>query len=95
MLQFGGAAGQYELDVQYFDQNNGASRFRVYLRDHVVDEWLANDHLPATKPNADSSTRRLINLKLRPGDEIRIEGIPDSGERAPLDYIELYAKRSP
>ncbi len=95
MLQFGGAAGQYELDVQYFDQNNGASRFRVYLGDHVVDEWLANDHLPATKPNADSSTRRLINLKMQPGDEIRIEGIPDSGERAPLDYIELYAKRSP
>jgi len=95
LIQFGGAAGEYELDVQYFDQNNGASRFRVYLGDHVVGEWLANDHLPATKPNADSSTRRLINLRLRSGDEIRIEGIPDGGERAPLDYVEIHSLTSP
>jgi alpha-glucuronidase len=95
ILQFGGAAGQYELDVQYFDQNNGASRFRVYLGDTVVDEWLADDDLPATKPNADCSTRRLIDLRLRPGDAIRIEGTPDGGERAPLDYVEIHSLPSP
>jgi alpha-glucuronidase len=95
LIQFGGAAGEYELDVQYFDQNNGASRFRVYLEDHVVDEWRADDHLPAAKPNADSSTRRLIDLTLRPGDEIRIEGVPDGGERAPLDYVEIHSLTSP
>jgi len=94
-LQFGGVAGPYELDVQYFDQNNGVSRFRVSLGDRVVDEWLADDHLPATKPNADSSTRRLIHLKLRPGDEIQIEGIPDKDEHAPLDYVEIHAQPAP
>lgn len=87
---FQGAAGAYELDVEYFDQNNGVSSFRVAIGGRAVDEWQAGDHLPATKPDADSSTRRRIfPLNLRPGDTIRIEGIPGGGERAPLDYIEL------
>lgn len=90
-FQFDGAAGWYEMDVEYFDQNNGKSRFRVLVGDQVVDEWVANDQLPATKANADSSTRRRIaGLALRLGDKIRIEGIPDGEEHAALDYIELH-----
>jgi hypothetical protein len=26
---------------------------------------------------------------LRPGDEIRIEGVPDGGEPAAIDYVEI------
>ena len=90
-FRFDRAPGQYEIDVQYFDQNNGASKFRVWVGDKKVDEWIANDHLPATKPGGDSSTRRRIPaLTLHPGDEIRIEGVPDGEEHAPLDYIELH-----
>ena len=38
----------------------------------------------------DSSTRNGGKpVRLRPGDEIRVEGIADGGERAPLDYIEV------
>jgi alpha-glucuronidase len=91
-FRFDGAAGSYEMDVQYFDQNNGESRFRIFVGDRQVDEWIANDHLPATKPGGDSSTRRRIpGLALHPGDEIRIEGIPDGAEHAALDYVELHA----
>ncbi|MGC1415047.1 MAG: alpha-glucuronidase family glycosyl hydrolase [Candidatus Acidiferrum sp.] len=91
-FRFDGRAGWYELDVEYFDQNNGKSRFRVLVGDQQVDEWFADDNLPATKPNADSSTRRRITgLALRPGDTIRIEGIPDGEERAALDYVEIHA----
>lgn len=89
-FRFAGKPGWYELDVEYFDQNNGRSRFRVLLGDQVLDEWVADDRLPATKPGGDSSTRRRIpGLALRSGDMIRIEGIPDGEERAPLDYVEL------
>jgi len=88
---FKGAAGQYELDIEYFDQNNGKSKFRVLVGDKVVDEWFADDHLPATKPNGDSSTRRRIaGLALSPGDTIHIEGVPDGEEHAALDYIEIH-----
>jgi alpha-glucuronidase len=91
-FRFDGTPGWYELDVEYFDQNNGVSKFRVLIGDQLLDEWLADDHLPATKPNADSSTRRRIaGLALRPGDSIRIEGTPDGDEHAAVDYVEIRA----
>jgi len=80
---------KYEIDVEYFDQYNGASRFRVFVSGRKVDEWAADDHFPANKVGGDSSTRRRIcGVELRPGDQIRIEGIPDGEEHAGLDYVE-------
>jgi alpha-glucuronidase len=91
-FRFQGAAGKYEMDVEYFDQNHGKSKFRALVGDRVVDEWVADDHLPATKPGGDSSTRRrILGLALRPGDNIRIEGVPDGEEHAALDYVEIHA----
>ena len=90
-FHFDHAAGTYEMDVQYFDQSNGESRFSVFVGDRQVDQWVASDHLPATKPGGDSSTRhRIPGLTLHPGDEIRIEGTPSGEEHALLDYIEFY-----
>jgi len=84
--------GIYNLDIEYFDQNNGESKYHVFVNAQLVDEWTANAHLPATMPNGDSSTRRRIQgIHVKPGDEIRIEGIPDGDERAALDYIEIHA----
>ena len=55
-----------------------------------MDRWRADDVLPGRAPSADSSVRRRINgLELHPGDVIRIEGVPDQQDRAPLDYIEV------
>jgi alpha-glucuronidase len=92
-LRFERPPGRYEMDVQYFDQNNGESKFRVLLNGQKIDEWVAEENLPAAKPNGDSSMRRWIPaFTLRPGDEIRIEGIPDGAELAPLDYIAIHAR---
>jgi len=89
-FKFDRAAGWYTLKVQYFDQNNGQSKFRVYVGDQLVDEWMADEQFRATKMGGDSSIRRMIKgLALRPKDEIRIEGIPDGQEPAPLDYVEI------
>jgi alpha-glucuronidase len=92
-FRFNRPAGQYDMDVEYFDQNNGKSKFRVFLNDRQVDEWIAGDNLPAAKPNGDSSARhRIPGVALLNGDTIRIEGIPDGEERAALDYIEIRAR---
>jgi len=90
-FRFSGAPGWYGVDVEYFDQNNGVSKYQFFVGNQLVDEWLADSWLPATEPNGDSSTRRHIpDLALRPGDELRIEGSPDADERAPLDYVEVH-----
>jgi alpha-glucuronidase len=93
-IRYPGTAGKYEVDVEYFDQNNGVSRFRVFVNGRIVDQWVADDHLPAQKAGGDSSTRRRVHfLELRTGDEIRIEGIPDGEEPAGLDYVEISPER--
>ncbi|HKA01835.1 MAG TPA: hypothetical protein VKE70_35235, partial [Candidatus Solibacter sp.] len=88
--KFTGAAGWYTLGVEYFDSMDGASKYRVLVGKQVVDEWTAADRLPTRRMDSTSSTRRVIAvIALRPGDEIRIEGVPDRTEPAGLDYIEV------
>jgi len=87
---FEDAAGWYDLDVQYFDVNTGAAEFKVYVGEQLVDQWAADAQLPATAPNGDSSTRRRITrVVLRPKDTVRVEGIPNGGDAAALDYVEV------
>jgi len=91
-FRFGGAPGRYDLNVQYFDQNNGQSTFKVFVGEQLLDTWVADDNLPSAKIGGDTSTRRQIaRVALRPGDEIRIEGTPDGAERAAFDYIAIDA----
>jgi alpha-glucuronidase len=89
-FRFDGASGWYEVDVQYFDQNNGTARYRLSVAGQAVDEWLASDTLPTAKVDAHSSTRRRIRgIALRPGDPITVEATPDRGELAAFDYVEI------
>ena len=88
--KFTGEAGWYTLRVEYFDQANGASRYRVWVGKQLMDEWVADLRLPTVRLDSTSSTRRTIaGVALRPGDEIRIEGQPAGGEVAGLDYLEI------
>jgi alpha-glucuronidase len=91
ILRYDGAAGWYNIGVQYFDQIDGISHFRLSIGNRITDEWTAADRLPSRKLDAGSSTRRVVfGVALRPGDEIRIEGMPDGGETSALDYVEIH-----
>lgn len=86
--------GKYSVAVQYFDQNNGASRYELFVNDRPLDSWTADDRLPSDKMNGHTSTRHtLINVALHPGDVLKIVGHPDGGEAAPLDYVEFTAEK--
>jgi alpha-glucuronidase len=89
-MKFEGKAGWFQIDVAYFDENDGASRLCLRIAGQVVDEWTAEDSLPDNKPNGHTSTRhQTARIALRPGDEIRIEATTDGGERAAIDYLEI------
>ena len=93
-FRYEGKPGRYDVGIQYFDQNNGASRFKVFIAGKLVAEWVADDLLPTSKMDSHSSTRRRIrSLALHPGDEIRIEGFADGGEGAPIDYVEIHSRQ--
>ena len=93
-FRYQGQPGWHDLSVQYFDQNDGVSRFKLFIADQLVDEWVADHNPPTRKIDAHSSTRRRMRgLALRRGDEIRIEGLAEGGENAALDYVELHPGR--
>lgn len=90
VTRFDGQPGWYDIGVQYFDQNNGIAQFQLLVGNQSLATWAADDNLPTPKANAHTSTRRTIEgVALRPGDEIRIVGSPNAGERAFLDYVEI------
>ena len=90
-FKFNGQAGWYDITVRYFDVNNGIARYRLRVSGQMVDEWTGADRVPSRRVDSGSSARRIVEgLALRPGDEIQIEGIPNEGETAALDYIEIH-----
>ncbi|HET9217013.1 MAG TPA: alpha-glucuronidase family glycosyl hydrolase [Terriglobia bacterium] len=91
-FKFDGQSGWYDITVRYFDVNNGVARYRVRVGGRLVAEWTGTDRVPSRRVDSGSSARRIIEgIALRPGDQIQIEGLPDSGETAALDYIEIRA----
>ncbi len=89
-FRYEGRAGWFDLNVQYFDESDGKSQFKLFVGEQLVDQWTADDHLPTTKPDAHSSTRhRVRGLALRPGDAIRIEAKANGSENADIDYVEI------
>ena len=89
-FRFDGRSGRYNLTVRYFDVNNGVARYQVRVEGRDVKEWLANDQVPTRRVDSSSSARQVIeNIELKDGDQIQVEGTPDGGETAALDYIEI------
>jgi len=87
---FTGKPGVYDIAVQYFDLSDGVAKFSFRLNGQPIAAWSADASLPSHIPNGDNSTRHTIpNIALKPGDFLRVEGIPDGHDRAALDYIEL------
>ena len=87
---YSGAAGRYDIAVQYFDLHGGGAGFSFLINSHPIDSWAGNGTLPSRRPNGDNSTRRTLhNVDLKPGDVLEVLCIPDKIDPAALDYIEL------
>jgi alpha-glucuronidase len=83
-------SGRFNLAAQYFDLQGGIAHFALSVNGLPAASWAADAMLPSRRPNGDNSTRKTIpNVELNPGDVIRIDGVPDGGDPAALDYIEM------
>jgi alpha-glucuronidase len=88
--RYQGAAGAFDIIVQYFDESDGASRFSLFVGDREIESWVADAQFGASSPNGHTATRRTIrSIRLAPGDELRVQVIPDGAESGALDYIEI------
>ena len=66
------------------------STYGLYLNGNLLKEWRADNALPGDAMNGDTSTRITVSgIALKPGDTLKVEGHPDDGEPAPVDYLEI------
>jgi alpha-glucuronidase len=87
---YNGAAGHFDIAVQYFDLPGGDAKFTLSVNSQPRATWVADAQLPSRRPHGDNSTRRIVpNIDLKPGDTLRVEATPDKSDPAALDYIEL------
>ena len=83
-------AGWYTVAVQYFDYRKGVSTFALQLNHQTVATWKADMSLPGNSPNGSTAVRYTLHgLPLQPGDTLSIEGHPNGGEPAPIDYLSI------
>jgi alpha-glucuronidase len=84
-----GAAERIDLAVVYFDLQGGAAKFALTVNGKQVDAWTADAELLSQHPHGDNSMRRTVrSVELKPGDVLRVEGVPDGKDAATLDYVE-------
>jgi alpha-glucuronidase len=88
--RYSGTAGRFDLAIQFFDENDGASRFSVSIGGRSVDSWIADSDFLSASPNGHTSTRRTIRgVALEVGTELQIMVTPQGGEGGVLDYVEF------
>jgi alpha-glucuronidase len=82
--------GRFDIASQYFDLQGGSARFSLIVNGQQKAAWTADALLPSRRPHGDNSTRYTVRgVELKPGDTIRVEGVPDKSDPAALDYIEV------
>ncbi|KAL4917354.1 glycoside hydrolase superfamily [Aspergillus aurantiobrunneus] len=87
--------GVYDLVVNYYDLYGGQSSWTVYLGEAVIGSWTGDmedrlGHTPSIYIDGHSATRiRFADVEIREGDVLRVVGVPDGVEPAPVDYIAL------
>ncbi len=90
---YSGAAGRFNIAVQYFDLQGGLAKFALTVNGQLANadaSWIADAALPSRHPHGDNSTRHTVhNAALKPGDVIRVGGTPDGEDPAALDYVEV------
>lgn len=80
-----GLRGVVDLTLGYVDERDGQGSVFVFVNDTEVGQVL----LDADTDRPGEATMESIALET--GDEIRIIGYSDDGERARIDYVELTA----
>ncbi|KAH9824467.1 alpha glucuronidase [Teratosphaeria destructans] len=97
-------SGRYDLGINYFDLYGGASHYTLFLNDVRIGSWTADGrayigtqaservlgHTPSVYIDGHSGMRVTFgNVEVRRGDVLKVVGVPDGMEPAPLDYVEL------
>ena len=82
--------GVYDLDLGYFDENDGKSRLAVFVDGVEIDSFRFKEHLGCSHPNARTHVERHIaNVEIETGDVIELVGHSQHDEPLRIDYLDF------
>jgi hypothetical protein len=81
-FKFNKNAGLYRIDVRYLDESDGTGLFEAYVNSTLVGSWTA------TVNNDLFNTRSFNNVRLNPGDVIKVVSRRHQDELGRLDYVD-------
>ena len=85
---FDNPSGSYDIRITYFDQVDGQSEVALFV---------AGEEQASFKLDEDTDCwrwRRFDDIRVKRGDEIRLEGRAHKDEKAKLDFIEFIPRKS-
>ncbi|MEM6356726.1 MAG: Ig-like domain-containing protein, partial [Pseudomonadota bacterium] len=92
----GGADGTFDLRLVYIDENDGQSSVDVQLNGMSIGGTIFDEDITSS-PNNPQAYRSLFidDVPLVNGDVITIEGTPNGGEPARIDFLEVTPSEAP
>lgn len=88
---FTGNSDVYDIRVWYYDENDGACTFNIYVGGVKISSWVANQNLGSADPVTVTRTNKIISgITINKGDQIKLEAIQNSQEWGRYDLIEIY-----
>ncbi|MGB3641667.1 MAG: right-handed parallel beta-helix repeat-containing protein [Rivularia sp. (in: cyanobacteria)] len=93
---FNGEAGTYEVNVGFYDENDGVSAADITVAGDTQ-SFSFDEDLPGNAAVAKALTSRttMEEIELQPGDAFEIKGKANSGEFARFDYVDFVPTDSP
>ncbi len=76
-------SGNYDLKISFADQEGGRAQLAVFIGQTQVDSWKLD------KETECWTIRVIPNVRLKKGDEIRIEGKADGTDGALVDFVQF------
>ena len=88
---FAGLAGNYNIVIGYYDENDGVAQLSVRKDGVALDTWSLNQNLGSVDAVAQTFVRRTVatGIAIAPGSVFQLVGIEDPGEKARIDYIDF------
>lgn len=94
---FTGHTGYYQVDVAYYDENDGHAMGKVKIGGETIDTWTFDQHLNSAFASAENRIVRTVSesVFIEQGEQIKLSGWFDHSEFARFDAIKFTEVEAP
>lgn len=88
-INFSLPSGRYDIDVSYLSESAGQNTYAIYIADNQIVAWLGKNKDDQWHKLSEQQWHTPKNIEINKGDEIRVEGLSETGSKVIFDYIKF------